>query len=123
MKRAASEIEVRMNNIQSVDKEIYKNLQNSVNRDKELLEKAASALARGEKREDVSAILEQIITSWWFISICLDIFEIADNNFSFFYAILDLVAQVHNEYFIVIDVQLRWFISLLHCIILFYTFL
>lgn len=63
MKRAASEIEVRMNNIQSVDKEIYKNLQNSVNRDKELLEKAASALARGEKREDVSAILEQIITS------------------------------------------------------------
>ena len=50
-----------MNNIQSIDKEIYKTLQGSVNRDKELLERASTALARGEKREDVAKILQQII--------------------------------------------------------------
>jgi len=32
-----------------------------VNRDKELLERASSALARGEKREEIARILQQII--------------------------------------------------------------
>lgn len=61
-KKAVDELSLRMNNIQSIDKEIYKTLQGSVNRDKELLERASSALARGEKREDVAKILQQIIT-------------------------------------------------------------
>ena len=51
-----------MTKIQSLDKEIYKTLQGSVNRDRELLDKAASCLARGERREEVAKILEQIIT-------------------------------------------------------------
>ena len=46
-----------MTKIQSLDKEIYKTLRGSVNRDKELLDKAASSLARGEKREEVAKIL------------------------------------------------------------------
>lgn len=49
-KKGAEELQVRMNNIQSLDREIYKTLQGSVNRDKELLDKATSALARGERR-------------------------------------------------------------------------
>jgi len=32
-----------------------------VNRDKELLERASNALARGEKREEIARILQQII--------------------------------------------------------------
>lgn len=60
-KKGAEELQVRMNNIQSLDREIYKTLQGSVNRDKELLDKATSALARGERREEVAKILEQII--------------------------------------------------------------
>ena len=60
-KKAVEELSLRMNNIQSIDKEIYKTLQGSVNRDKELLERASTALARGEKREDVAKILQQII--------------------------------------------------------------
>ncbi len=51
-----------MLNIQSIDKEIYKTLQGSVNRDRELLDRAASALARGERREEVAKILQQIIS-------------------------------------------------------------
>ena len=50
-----------MNNIQSIDKEIYKTLQGSVNRDKELLDKASTALARGERREEIAKILQMII--------------------------------------------------------------
>lgn len=61
-KKGAEELQVRMNNIQSLDREIYKTLQGSVNRDKELLDKATSALARGERREEVAKILEQIIS-------------------------------------------------------------
>lgn len=61
-KRGAEELSVRMGNIQSIDKEIYKTLQGSVNRDKELLDRASSALARGERREDIAKILEQIIS-------------------------------------------------------------
>lgn len=61
-KRAAEELQLRINNIQSVDKEIYKALQGSVNRDRELLERASAALARGERREDIAKILEQIIS-------------------------------------------------------------
>jgi wobble nucleotide-excising tRNase len=60
-KRAVEELSERMGNIQSIDKEIYKTLQGSVNRDKELLERASSALARGERREDVARVLQQII--------------------------------------------------------------
>ena len=56
-RQAGEELRVRMNNIQSLDKEIYRTLQGSVNRDRELLDKAASALARGEKREQVARIL------------------------------------------------------------------
>ncbi len=52
---------MRMANIQSIDKEIYRTLQGSVNRDKLLLEKASSALARGEKREEVAKILQNIL--------------------------------------------------------------
>jgi len=52
-----------MNNIQSIDKEIYKTLKGSVNRDQELLDKASSALARGEPRENIAKILQQIIAS------------------------------------------------------------
>jgi hypothetical protein len=50
-----------MNSIQSIDREIYKTLQGSVNRDKELLDRASSALARGERREDIAKVLQQII--------------------------------------------------------------
>ena len=60
-KKAGEELTTRVGNIQSIDKEIYKTLQGSVNRDKELLDKASSALARGEKREDIARILQQII--------------------------------------------------------------
>ena len=60
-KKAGEELTTRVNNIQSIDKEIYKTLQGSVNRDRELLDKASSALARGEKREDIAGILQQII--------------------------------------------------------------
>jgi hypothetical protein len=53
---------VRVNNIQAVDREIYKALQGSVNRDRELLDKASAALARGERREEVAKILQQIVS-------------------------------------------------------------
>ncbi len=39
-----------MNNIQSVDREIYKQLKNLSNRDQELLDKATAALAKGASR-------------------------------------------------------------------------
>lgn len=52
-----------MKNIQSIDKEIYKQLKGASTRDKELLERASSALARGEAREGVMRILEQIVIS------------------------------------------------------------
>ena len=35
-------------------------------RDKELLEKASAALTRGESKENVIRILEQIVNSWCF---------------------------------------------------------
>ena len=60
-KKAGDELTLRMNNIQSIDKEIYKTLQGSVNRDKELLDKASTALARGERREEIAKILQMII--------------------------------------------------------------
>lgn len=60
-KKAAEELQVRVNNIQSVDKEIYKALQGSVNRDKELLDRATAGLARGDRREDIAKLLEQIV--------------------------------------------------------------
>lgn len=46
-----------MNNIQSIDKEIYKQLKSASTRDKELLERASAALARGEGRESIMRIL------------------------------------------------------------------
>jgi len=49
-KNAGEELSTRVANIQSIDKEIYKTLQGSVNRDKELLDKASASLARGETR-------------------------------------------------------------------------
>jgi DNA repair ATPase RecN len=61
-KKGADELQLRINNIQAVDREIYKALQGSVNRDRELLDKAATALARGERREEVAKILQQIIS-------------------------------------------------------------
>jgi predicted RNase H-like nuclease (RuvC/YqgF family) len=60
-KKASEELGTRMTNIQSIDREIYKTLQGSVNRDKELLDRASSALARGERREDIARILQQIL--------------------------------------------------------------
>ena len=45
--KAANELQLRMNNIQSIDKEIYKNLKGASMRDKELLERASTALVRG----------------------------------------------------------------------------
>lgn len=39
-----------MNNIQSVDREIYKQLKSLTNRDQDLLDKATAALARGAGR-------------------------------------------------------------------------
>lgn len=51
-----------MNNIQSVDREIYKQLKNLSNRDQELLDRATAALAKGASREEVAAILERIIS-------------------------------------------------------------
>lgn len=45
--KASSELEVRMNNIQAIDKEIYKQLKTASSRDKELLERAQAALLRG----------------------------------------------------------------------------
>ncbi len=60
-KQAADELQLRMGNIQKIDKELYKTLQGSVNRDQELLNKALSGLARGESREEIAKILNQII--------------------------------------------------------------
>lgn len=60
-KKAGEELSTRMHNIQSIDSEIYKTLKGSVNRDRELLDRASSALARGDRREDVARILQQII--------------------------------------------------------------
>ena len=51
-----------MNNIQSVDREIYKQLKGLSNRDQELLDRATSALARGAPRDEVASILERIIS-------------------------------------------------------------
>ncbi len=62
-RRAGEELKVRMGNIQQLDKEIYRTLQGSVNRDKELLDQDGTALARGQKREDVAKILEQLLTT------------------------------------------------------------
>lgn len=63
-KQAADELQLRMGNIQKIDKELYKTLQGSVNRDQELLNKALSGLARGESREEIAKILNQIIGHW-----------------------------------------------------------
>jgi hypothetical protein len=52
-----------MNNIESIDKEIYKQLKSASTRDKELLERASSALLRGEPKENVIRLLEQIVIS------------------------------------------------------------
>lgn len=60
---AAKELEIRMNNIQAIDKEIYKQLKSASTRDKELLERANAALLRGEPKENVLRILEQIVVS------------------------------------------------------------
>jgi Zn-dependent M32 family carboxypeptidase len=61
-KNAIVELQRSMNNIQSVDREIYKQLKNLSNRDQELLDRATAALARGASREEVAAILERIIS-------------------------------------------------------------
>jgi Zn-dependent M32 family carboxypeptidase len=61
-KNAIVELQRSMNNIQSVDREIYKQLKNLSNRDQELLDRATAALARGANREEVAAILERIIS-------------------------------------------------------------
>jgi phage shock protein A len=47
---AIVELQRSMNNIQSVDREIYRQLKNLSNRDQELLERATTALARGASR-------------------------------------------------------------------------
>lgn len=52
-----------MNNIQAIDKEIYRQLKTASQRDKELLERASTALARGESKENVIRILEQVVNS------------------------------------------------------------
>jgi phage shock protein A len=49
-KSAIVELQRSMNNIQSVDREIYRQLKNLSNRDQELLERATTALARGASR-------------------------------------------------------------------------
>jgi hypothetical protein len=46
-----------MNNIQAIDKEIYKQLKSANTRDKELLERVNGALLRGEPKENVLRIL------------------------------------------------------------------
>lgn len=55
--KASNELEVRMNNIQAIDKEIYRQLKSASGRDKELLERANAALLRGESKENVLRIL------------------------------------------------------------------
>ena len=44
-RKAGSELDLRINNIQTIDKEIYKNLKGATQRDRELLQKAINALA------------------------------------------------------------------------------
>ena len=61
-RNAILELQKSINNIQSVDREIYKQLKNLSNRDQELLDRATAALARGANREEISAILERIIS-------------------------------------------------------------
>lgn len=61
-KNAIVELQKSMNNIQSVDREIYRQLQNLSNRDQELLDKATTSLARGASREEVANILDKIIS-------------------------------------------------------------
>ena len=61
-RNAIVELQKSMNNIQSVDREIYKQLKGLSNRDQELLDRATSALARGATREEVATILERIIS-------------------------------------------------------------
>lgn len=61
-KNAIVELQKSMNNIQSVDSEIYKQLRNLSNRDQELLDRATAALARGATREEVAGILDRIIS-------------------------------------------------------------
>lgn len=51
-----------MNNIQSIDREIYRQLKGASLRDQELLERAKNALLTGERQEAVR-ILEQIIVT------------------------------------------------------------
>ncbi len=50
-----------MNNIQSVDREIYNQLKGLSNRDQELLDRATAALGRAASREEVAEILERIL--------------------------------------------------------------
>ena len=50
-RQAIQELQKIMNNIQSVDREIYKQLKTLSNRDQELLDTATSALARGATRD------------------------------------------------------------------------
>jgi hypothetical protein len=61
--KAGEELATHMKNIQEVDREIYKTLQGAENRDRVLLERAASGLARGESREEVGRVLQQILTT------------------------------------------------------------
>jgi hypothetical protein len=61
-KNAILELQKSMNNIQSVDREIYKQLKNLSNRDQELLDRASAALAKGASREEIASILERIIS-------------------------------------------------------------
>lgn len=61
--KAGEELGTHMKNIQEVDREIYKTLQGAENRDRVLLERAASGLARGESREEVGRVLQQILTT------------------------------------------------------------
>lgn len=49
-RNAILELQKSVNNIQSVDREIYRQLKNLSNRDQELLDRATAALARGATR-------------------------------------------------------------------------
>lgn len=60
--KGTQELQNRITNIQSIDRELYKTLQSSVNRDRELLQRATQGLARGERREEIAKILQQIIS-------------------------------------------------------------
>lgn len=62
LKKSGEELGTHMRNIQEVDREIYRTLEGAENRERVLLERAASGLARGESREEVGRVLQQLLT-------------------------------------------------------------